>query len=201
MPEPSEWTKKVTADPSHSTWFVQRFRDLAAAGHDLDGEARLVDAMVGRRSLILDAGCGSGRVGGYLAGRGHEVVGVDVDPVLVAAAQEDHPGPRWVVGDLAELDLPSLGLPGSFDAIVAAGNVMPFLAASTRIEVLRRFWAHLADHGRAVVGFGAGRSYAFDTFFDDVRTAGLEPDLRLAGWDLRAWRPDSDFLVTVLRRA
>lgn len=200
MPEPSEWTKMVTANPSHSSWFVKRFRDMAAAGQDIEGEARFVDAMVRRGARILDAGCGSGRVGGYLAERGHDVVGVDVDPVLVAAAEEDHPGPRWVVGDLAELDLPAMGLPDSFDVIVSAGNVMPFLAESTRVEVLRRFRAHLADEGRAVVGFGAGRNYAFDDFLEDVRAAGLDAELLLAGWDLRPFGPDSDFLVAVLNR-
>ncbi len=199
MVEPSEWTKMVTANPSHSVWFVKRFRDMAAAGQDLDGEARFVDAMVRRHALVLDAGCGSGRVGGYLSRAGHEVVGVDVDPVLVAAAEEDHAGPRWVVGDLADLDLPAIGLPGAFDAVVAAGNVMPFLAASTRVEVLRRFRRHLGPGGRVVTGFGAGRGYEFDDFLADARTAGLEPDLLLAGWDLRPFRPDSDFLVAVLR--
>ncbi|WP_347351684.1 class I SAM-dependent methyltransferase [Intrasporangium sp.] len=201
MVEPSEWTKMVTTNPSHSTWFVKRFRDMAAAGHDLHGEARFVDAMVRRHALVLDAGCGSGRVGGYLAQAGHDVVGVDVDPVLVAAAEEDHPGPVWVVGDLAELDLSALGVRGRFDAIVAAGNVMPFLAASTRVEVLRRFRTHLAEQGRAAVGFGAGRGYDFDAFLADVRTAGLEPELLLGGWDLRPFQPGSDFLVAVLRRA
>jgi SAM-dependent methyltransferase len=34
---------------------------------------------------ILDLGCGTGRVALHLARRGHEVVGVDVDPALVAA--------------------------------------------------------------------------------------------------------------------
>ena len=38
---------------------------------------------------ILDAGCGPGRVGGRLAALGHHVVGVDIDPELIAAAQGD----------------------------------------------------------------------------------------------------------------
>ena len=31
-------------------------------------------------------------------------------PVLIAAAEEDHPGPTFLVGDLAELDLPARGV-------------------------------------------------------------------------------------------
>ncbi|NEK60637.1 class I SAM-dependent methyltransferase [Geodermatophilus sabuli] len=201
MTEQSAWVRMTREDPGHSTAYVQRFRTMAEQGVDLAGEARLVDAMLPRGSRVLDAGCGPGRVGGWLAGVGHEVVGVDVDPVLIAAAEDDHPGPRWLVGDLAELDLPALGLPDPFDAIVCAGNVMTFLAPSTRRTVLGRLRRHVAADGRAAIGFGAGRGYAFDEFLDDARAAGWTPDLLLATWDLRPFTPESDFLVAVLRPA
>jgi SAM-dependent methyltransferase len=194
MTEQSAWVRMTQEDPGHSTAYVQRFRTLAARGFDLAGEARLVDAMVSRGSRVLDAGCGPGRVGGWLARAGHDVVGVDVDPVLIAAAEEDHPGPRWLVGDLAELDL----VEAPFDAVVCAGNVMTFLAPSTRIAALRGLRAHVADDGRAVIGFGAGRGYGFDEFLDDARAAGWTPDVLLSTWDLRPFTPLSDFLVAVL---
>ena len=50
-----------------SQWYVDRFKRLAAEGVDLAGEARLIDALVAPGSHILDAGCGSGRVGAELA--------------------------------------------------------------------------------------------------------------------------------------
>jgi len=200
MPEPSAWTQITQQDPGHSAAYVERFRALAAQGADLAGEARLVDALLPRGARVLDAGCGPGRVGAVLADAGHTVVGVDADPVLIAAAEADHPGPRWIVGDLAELDLPSLGIAEPFDGIVCAGNVMAFLAASTRQEVLRRFHAHLAPDGRAAIGFGAGRGYPFEEFLADARAAGLAPDVLLSTWDLRPFAPDADFLVAVLRR-
>ena len=201
MREPTRWEAQVRANPDHSRWYVERFRQMAARGADLDGEARLVDAMVARGSRVLDAGCGPGRVGAALAARGHTVVGVDVDPVLVEAAEADHPGPTWLVADLAELDLPAQGVPEPFDVVVCAGNVLTFLAPGTEVEVLRRMGAHLAPDGRVVAGFGAGRGYAFDAFFADVRTAGLRLDLALSTWDLRPFGPGSDFLVAVLARA
>lgn len=199
MAEQSAWMQQVAADPDHSSWYVERFRSMAAAGDDLAGEARLIDTMVGRGSRILDAGCGPGRVGAVLARLGHDVVGVDVDPVLIEAAAEDHPGPRWIVEDLAELNLGAHGIPDRFDAIVCAGNVMTFLAPSTRAEVLRRLRRHVHGEGRVAIGFGAGRGYEFSEFLNDARHAGLEPDLLLSTWDLRPWVQDSDFLVAVLR--
>ncbi|MDX6620950.1 MAG: hypothetical protein QOK36_3336, partial [Gaiellales bacterium] len=93
MTEQSTWAEIVAADPGHSAAYVERFRAMAARGTDLAGEARLVDALLPRRARVLDAGCGPGRVGAFLADAGHEVVGVDADPVLIAAAEADHPGP------------------------------------------------------------------------------------------------------------
>ena len=188
-------------NPNHSTWFVQRFRTMAASGADIVGEARLIDTLAPRGARILDAGCGSGRHAGYLAEAGHEVVGVDVDPVLIDAAKEDFPDGTWLVGDLAELDLAARGITEGFDAILCAGNVMTFLAPSTRHEVLRRMARHLRADGRAVIGFGAGRGYEFTEFLDDARAAGLVPDLLLSTWDLRPYEADSDFLVAILRTA
>jgi SAM-dependent methyltransferase len=198
MAEQSIWMQKVKADPGHSHWYVERFRSMARAGEDLAGEARLVDAMAPRGARILDAGCGPGRLGGYLAAVGHYVVGVDVDPVLIDAAEQDRPGPRWLVGDLAELDLPARGITEPFDVIVSAGNVMTFLAPSTRVQVLTRLRAHLAGDGRAVFGFGAGREYEFGQFLDDAAEAGFTPDLLLSTWDLRPFTEDSGFLVALL---
>ena len=199
MVEQSIWMQKVAADPGHSHWYIERFRSMARAGEDLAGEARLVDAMAPRGARILDAGCGPGRLGGYLAAAGHHVVGVDVDPVLIEAAEHDHPGPRWLVGDLAELDLPAQGITEPFDVIVSAGNVMTFVAPSTRVQVLARLRAHLGVDGRVVIGFGAGREYEFVHFLDDAAEAGFTPDLLLSTWDLRPFTDNSDFLAAILR--
>jgi hypothetical protein len=75
---------------------------------------------------------------------------------------------------------------------------MAFAAPGSRVDVLARMRAHLGDGGRAVIGFGAGRGYAFDDFLADAATAGLAPDLLLSTWDLRPYRDTADFLVAVL---
>lgn len=197
-PAGNRWIATTEENPGHSDWYVERFRSLAAGGADLHGEARLVDAMVGRGARVLDAGCGPGRVGGRLAELGHDVVGVDLDPVLIAAAEHDHPGPRWLVGDLAELDLSANGVGTGFDVVVCAGNVMGFLDPATRRQVLVNLRSVLTPGGRIVTGFGSGGDYPFDEFFDDVEQVGLVAELRFSTWDLRPFTTRSEFLVAVL---
>ena len=195
-----ESTRWVTAhDAGHSQWYIERFRRMAAEGADLAGEARLLDAMLTRRSRVLDAGCGPGRVGAQLATRGHDVVGVDADRELIEAAQADHPGPVWLVADLTNLDLVAAGEPEPFDAAVVAGNVMPFLARGTEQAVLTRLAAHLREDAFIVVGFGLDRGYSMSDFDAHAAGAGLRLEHRFATWDLRPWRDDAPFAVTVLR--
>ena len=157
----------------------------------------MADALLGRASRILDAGCGMGRIGGELALRGHHVLGVDLDPILVDAARKDFPEVQWQLGDLSELSLPGQ----TFDLIVCAGNVMTFLSPGTAPIVLANFKKHLATEGRAVIGFGGDRGYAFADFFADVQDAGLCVSGRFATWHLHPFGPDSDYLVALLEHA
>ncbi len=198
MAQPTRWVTQNGAD--HSQWYIDRFRRLAAEGADLAGEARMVDAMLPRASRVLDAGCGQGRVGAELATRGHQVTGVDADATLIGAARAAHPGARWIVADLTDFDLVGPGAPGPFDATVLAGNVMLFVAEGTEEQVLRRIAAQLRPDGFAVAGFAAGCGYELPDFDRHAATAGLVTEHRFATWDLRPWRADSPFSVTVLRR-
>lgn len=193
----SRWV--TDTDEGHSQWYIDRFRTMAADGVDLGGEARLIDAMAARGSRILDAGCGPGRVGALLHERGHDVVGVDADPELIAAAFADHPGPQWVVADLAVLDLSAVGIDVPFDVAVLAGNVLAFVAIETETDVLRRIAAHLVPGGRLVVGLGTDRGYALDAFDADLAVAGFVLEHRFATWDLSPWHDDAGFAVSVLR--
>ncbi|MFE9959999.1 class I SAM-dependent methyltransferase [Micromonospora sp. NPDC005299] len=198
MGKPTRWVTETK--PGHSQWYVDRFRRLAAEGADLAGEARLLDALVPRGARILDAGCGTGRVAAALAARGHTAVGVDADPVLIDAARADHPGPRFLVADLAEFDLAAQDEPEPFDAAVVAGNVMAFVAPGTERAVLTRIAAHVRPDGLVVVGFGTDRGYPVTGLDADAVAAGLRLEHRFATWDLRPWHDDAEFAVTVFRK-
>jgi 2-polyprenyl-3-methyl-5-hydroxy-6-metoxy-1,4-benzoquinol methylase len=184
--------------PGHSQRYIARFRQMAAEGRDLDGEARFLDAMLSRGSRVLDAGCGPGRVGAALAARGHTVVGVDADAELIAAAQEDHPGPHWIVADISEFDLSAQG-EAPFDAAILAGNVMPYVEPGTEAKVLTRVGAHVKPDGVVVIGFSTDRGYSLEAMDAHTEAAGLKLESRFATWDLRPFHPGGDYAVTVLR--
>lgn len=170
---------------------------MARDGADLAGEARFLDAMLRRGSRILDAGSGTGRVAAALADRGHTVLGVDVDPALVEAAGTDYPGPRYLVADLATLDLAP---EPPFDAAVLAGNVLLFVTPGSERQVLGRVAAHVRPDGLVVTGFATDREYRVPAFDADCAAAGLVLEHRFATWDLRPWHDDAPWAVTVLRR-
>jgi hypothetical protein len=124
-------------------------------------------------------------------------VGVDVDPVLIAAAVQDYPGPRWLVSDLVGLDLAALGVDQPFDAAVLAGNVLAFVEVGTESVALAGVARHLKPGARTAVGFQLER-YAVEDFDRHLIEAGFILEQRFATWDLRPWTDDADFAVSVL---
>ncbi|GAA3843448.1 class I SAM-dependent methyltransferase [Brevibacterium ammoniilyticum] len=194
-----QWNRIRANNPEHSANYAKRWRSLVDAGHDIGGEARFVDAMAPRGGRILDAGCGTGRVGGLLIGAGHTVYGVDLDEFLIAVAEEDFPSGEWHTGDLADFDFAGAGIT-DIDVAVCAGNVLAFLDPASRRQTLENIKSTLKHGGRFVAGFGAGRGYEFDDFVDDVKASGMLVSLKLATWEIHPFEPDSGFLVLIAER-
>ena len=171
-----------------------RFEALERSGADVHGEADFV-ASLGATS-VLDAGCGTGRVAVELARRGLDVVGVDLDPAMLGAARRKAPGLDWRLGDLA-----TVRLGRRFDAVVAAGNVVIFLAPGTEAAVVANLADHLAPGGALVAGFslGPGRIGLFD-YDAHATAAGLALAERWATWDRAPYAPGGDYAVSVHRR-
>lgn len=202
------WDRLRVENPEHSAWYAQRWSDLAAAGSDIDGEARLATALVAPGSAVLDAGCGQGRVGGYLSERGYAVAGVDLDDYLISEAIRGFPAAEWRVGDIATFEFmglaaasPEFGGASGFDAILSVGHVLPFVDPRARAPMLAGFAEALAPGGRLVTGFGSGRGYSFEEYEADLAEAGLAVQHRFSSWDLRRFAPESDFLVCISERA
>lgn len=170
--------------------YAQRFDALAATGQDVHGEASLCARLAPVGARALDAGCGTGRVAIRLAELGYDCVGVDLDPSMLAVARDRAPGQTWVQADLATLDLLADGH-DRFDLVVAAGNVVPFLAEGTEAAAVRRLADHLRPGGLLVCGFGldpahlppAAARHSLTAYDEWCRGAGLEPVRRLATWD------------------
>jgi SAM-dependent methyltransferase len=187
------------------------FARLIAEGVDIEGEARLADALAPRGGWILDAGSGMGRVGGALAARGHRVVGVDFDPEVIEQSRRMFPDLPVVVSRLDELrpDLLSEGgFPTAYDVIVCVGNVMILMAPDTERAALAAMAGLLAPEGRLLVGYAlsgapaeTSRSYAVAEFDADCAAVGLAVESRFASFDLRPFSDDSAFVVHVLRLA
>lgn len=177
--------------------YERAFRDLAASGVDVHGEAafvhRLLTTLEPPGRSVLDAGCGTGRVARELARRGYDVLGVDNDTSMLDVARAQAPGLPWVQADLAALDLPE-----RFDVVVAAGNVVVFLAPGTEAEVVRRLAAHVRPGGVLVSGWRTDRM-ARARYDELAAGAGLQQVARHATWDAQPWADDAPWCVAVDR--
>jgi len=181
--------------------YAERFRQLAAEGADVHGEAALVAALVPPPATVLDAGCGTGRVGVRLAELGYDLVGCDVDSAMVDVARAEAPDLDWRVADLA-----TLGLGARFDVVLLAGNVVPLLEEGTLATTLARVVDHLAEGGVALLGFGTDEDHLPDgcpvTDLDDVvaaaATAGLVESDRWGTWARDPWDAAGGYVVLAL---
>ena len=175
-----------------------RWRRLAASGQNVHGEADLVESLlrVSGGSSVLDAGCGTGRVAIELAGRGFSVVGVDADAPMLAAAKSKAPGLSWVEADLAAL---GAAVPGPFDLVLLAGNVMIFLEPGTEAATLAALSDRLAPGGLLVAGFSVRADRLTIERYDRLAgEAGLQPVSRWATWDGEPFE-GGDYAVSVHR--
>lgn len=188
----SRWLQETGGDRGES--YDERFRALAASGMDVHGEAAYVAALVPPGSRVLDAGCGTGRVGIELARRGYQVVGVDSDASMLEVARRTAPDLEWRLEDLAALaDGPS------YDLVVAAGNVVIFLAPGTGFSVVARLAAALRPGGLLVSGWRTDE-LAVAEYDGWASAAGLEPVVRHATWQGAELSDDAGWCVAVDRR-
>ncbi len=192
----SRWQSRD--DVPRGDTYDQRWRDLEASGASIHGEADLVTRFSPR--TVLDAGCGTGRVAIELDRRGCDVVGVDLDPRMLATAVDKAPQLRWVEADLATVTVADeVGERRRFDVVVAAGNVMIFLEAGTEATVIANLASHVAPGGRLISGFQLdARRLDLASYDRHCAAAGLSLEARWATWDGAVFT-DGDYAVSVHR--
>jgi trans-aconitate methyltransferase len=186
-------TRKVPLTPDR---YDEQWTKLAATGVDIHGEANLVAALLGPPTgqVVLDAGCGTGRVAIELGRRGYPTVGIDLDVALLDSARSKAPDLQWVAADLATM---AAGVaPGPFAAAVFAGNVMIFLARGTEGAVLRNVADRLAPGGLVVAGFQLQGRLTLDEYTTATTSAGLTPVERWSTWDRDPFT-GGDYVVAV----
>jgi SAM-dependent methyltransferase len=190
---PDRWH---SSDVPRGADYDRRFADLAATGMDMHGEAALVASY--RPATVLDAGCGTGRVAIELARRGHDVVGTDVDPAMLAAARTKAPALTWLEADLTD---PGLDLGRTFDVVVLAGNVLIFVPTGTEGRAIANAARFLAPGGRLVAGYSLHPGGLQPSGHDAHATAaGLELEDRWSTWDRRPYAPGDAYAVSVHRK-
>jgi predicted TPR repeat methyltransferase len=155
--------------------FERELRDaLHYRGPDLLREA--IDGVFGadrRFARALDLGCGTGLMGEVMRGRADELVGVDLSPAMLAAAERKRIYDRLVVGDLVSF-LATENRP--FDLIVAADVFVYF---DDLAPVLRSAARRLAASG--AIAFSVETHAENGVILrDTLRFAHGEPHLRAA---------------------
>lgn len=128
--------------------FIRVAARLGRYDTTLDDAAHAIELLgLAPGARVLDAACGFGRFAGALSQHGCDVVGVDVSPSAIAEAQQRHPGPAYVVGDLTQ----PLGL-GSFDAIVNVFSSFGYCdSVEVEMRILRNWHAALRAGGRLLM--------------------------------------------------
>ncbi len=155
--------------------YQARIDKIAASGASMHGEADFV--MSFEPDTVLDAGCGTGRVGIELAARGVHVMGADIDESMLATARARAPEIDWFHSDLSRLDLGR-----QFDVVVMAGNVPLFTPPGTEAALVAGVAPHVAGGGYLVAGFSLDRNYGIAAYDDHCAHAGLTLHQRYSTW-------------------
>jgi len=115
------------------------------------GDFSVFDSLVKDGAVILDIGCGNGRLFSYLSGKKISYTGIDSSPSFIALAQETYrphsPAPQFVVGDILALDTISEIRGKNFDIITMIASFHHIPQRSQALEALKQIRHFLAPQG------------------------------------------------------
>lgn len=180
--------------------YAAKMRRLAHSGVDLEVDARFVDMIAPRKSMVLDIGCGIGSAVAALRRAGHRAFGIDPNPEVLQVARElfDSVWFRQISAeDLSPETMAAYQLPTVFDLILMSGNVPTFL---TRAELSRAFAAIdelLAPGGHLLVGTTTHRRGGSVDLDHCAAGTSLRLEHRYGDWHLGAFDSDSPWSVSI----
>jgi SAM-dependent methyltransferase len=133
--------------------YSDQLRDALAGEPYLGAALALFADLVHRAGggPVADVGCGPGHVTAHLHELGVDAFGIDLSPVMIDMARRDHPGLRFEVGSMTDLDLADAsvaGLLAFWSLIHVPDDAVP--------TVFGHFWRALRPGGPLLLGFHVG---------------------------------------------
>ncbi|MFZ2511876.1 MAG: class I SAM-dependent methyltransferase [Gordonia sp. (in: high G+C Gram-positive bacteria)] len=109
------YVEPTSAPSGYATW-AQRYDGPGNSLFEIEEAITLpiLDSLP--KGIAVDAGCGTGRLAGYLASRGHQVSGFDSSPDMLDLARAKNPDVSFGVADLRSLPVND----SSVDLVVSA---------------------------------------------------------------------------------
>lgn len=100
---------------------------------------------------VAEVGCGSGRITAHLHELGLDAFGIDLSPAMIDVARRDHPGLRFEVGSMTDLNLEDASLAG-----LVAWYSLIHIPDQEIAGVLAHFHRVLLPSSPLLLGFHAG---------------------------------------------
>ena len=130
-------------------------------------------------SIVLDLGCGTGVLTNILAGRGYDMIGIDLSPEMLARASEAARAEKKNVLYL-EQDMRAFDLYGTVDAAVCSLDGINYLTKKEDVALcFSRVHTFLSEGGLFV--FDVNTPWKFEHIFGDESYI-LEDETTFLGW-------------------
>ncbi|MFJ9864485.1 class I SAM-dependent DNA methyltransferase [Streptomyces sp. NPDC101165] len=138
---------------------------------------------------VADVGCGPGHVTAHLHELAVDAFGIDLSPVMIDVARRDHPGLRFEVGSMTDLDLSDasvVGLLAFWSLIHVPDDAVP--------TVFGHFRRVLRPSGPLLLGFHVGdesrlKTQGYGGYPMNVYVHRRQPD------QVAAWLSEAGFTV------